>query len=144
MSEFISRELSGWGRFPVQNCQVTRPEKRRELLEAASSHATVDVIARGLGRSYGDAAINQGSGVILGEKLDRFLDFDSQTGVLHAEGGASFADIIANLRAAWLLSVALRRAPNMSRWAAPSLATFTAKIIIKSARLPILSKRSNC
>ena len=94
MPEFISRELSGWGRFPVQNCQVTRPEKRRELLDAASSHAVVDVIARGAGRSYGDAAINQGSGVILNEKLDRFLDFDSQTGVLHAEGGASFADII--------------------------------------------------
>ena len=94
MPEFISRELSGWSRFPVQNCQVTRPEKRRELLDAASSHAVVDVIARGLGRSYGDAAINQGSGVILGEKLDRFLDFDVQTGVLHAEGGASFADIV--------------------------------------------------
>ena len=94
MMKFISRELSGWGRFPAQNCQVTRPEKQRELLDATSSHAVVDVIARGLGRSYGDAAINQGSGVILGEKLDRFLDFDSQAGVLHAEGGASFADII--------------------------------------------------
>ncbi len=94
MPEFISRELSGWGRFPVQTCQVTRPEKRRELLEAVSSHAVVDVIARGLGRSYGDAAVNQGSGVIIAEKLNCFLDFDSQTGVLHAEGGASFADII--------------------------------------------------
>lgn len=94
MPQFISREMSGWGRFPVQNCQVTRPEKRRELFEAAQSPAVVDVIARGLGRSYGDAAVNQGSGVILGEKLDRFLNFDVQTGVLHAEGGASFADII--------------------------------------------------
>ena len=94
MSKFISRQLSGWGRFPVQNCQVARPEKRRELSDATSSHAVVDVIARGAGRSYGDAALNQGSGVITAEKLDRFLDFDSQTGVLHAEGGARFADII--------------------------------------------------
>ena len=94
MSKFISRELSGWGRFPVQNCQVARPEKRRELTDAASSHAVVDTIARGAGRSYGDASLNQGSGVILQEKLDKFLDFDSQTGVLHAEGGARFADII--------------------------------------------------
>ena len=107
MPEFISRELSGWGRFPVQNCQVTRPEKRRELLDAASSHGVVDVIARGAGRSYGDAAINQGSGVILAEKLDRFLAFDSQTGVLHAEGGASFADIIATfVPRGYFLSVA--------------------------------------
>lgn len=94
MPEFVSRELSGWGRFPVCNCQVTRPEKRRELLDATQSRAVVDIIARGLGRSYGDAAINQGSGVITAAKLDRFLGFDSQTGVLHAEGGASFADIV--------------------------------------------------
>ena len=94
MSKFLSRELCGWGRFPVQNCQVTRPEKQRELHEAAQSRAVLDVIARGAGRSYGDAAINQGSGVILNEKLDRFLGFDSQTGVLHAQGGARFSDII--------------------------------------------------
>ena len=94
MSKFISRDLSGWGRFPTQCCQVTRPEKRRELSDAVASHDVVDVVPRGLGRSYGDAALNQGSGVILNEKLDRFLSFDSLSATLHAEGGASFADII--------------------------------------------------
>ena len=94
MPKFLARELAGWGRFPVQCCQVTRPEKQRELREAVQSRDVVDVIARGLGRSYGDAALNQGSGVILGEKLDRLLGFDVQSGVLHAEGGASFADIV--------------------------------------------------
>ena len=94
MPKFLSRELGGWGRFPTCNCQVTRPEKQRELREAAQSRAVLDVIARGAGRSYGDAAINQGSGVILGEKLDRFLNFDAQSGVLHAQGGARFSDII--------------------------------------------------
>ena len=94
MPKFIARELSGWGRYPVQNCQVTRPEKQRELLEGAQSRDVVDVIARGLGRSYGDVALNQGSGVILAEKLNRLLDFDSPTGTLHAQGGASFADIV--------------------------------------------------
>ncbi len=94
MSKFLSRELGGWGRFPVCNCQVTRPEKQKELRDAVQSRAVLDVIARGAGRSYGDAAVNQGSGVILNEKLDRFLDFDAQTATLHAQGGASFADII--------------------------------------------------
>ena len=94
MSKFISRELAGWGRFPTQCCQVARPEKRRELTDAVASRDVVDVVARGLGRSYGDAALNQGSGVVLNEKLDRFLSFDSLTATLHAEGGASFADII--------------------------------------------------
>ena len=97
MPEFIARELAGWGRFPTQNCQVTRPDKRRALLEAAQSRDVMDVLPRGLGRSYGDAALNQGSGVILAEKLDRFLDFDAPSATLHAEGGASFADIISTL-----------------------------------------------
>ena len=95
MSKFLSRELGGWGRFPVQNCQVTRPEKQKELRDAVQSRAVLDVIARGAGRSYGDAAVNQGSGVILNEKLDRLLAFDAATATLHAQGGASFADIIA-------------------------------------------------
>ena len=94
MPKFVSRELAGWGRFPVQNCQVTRPEKRRELLDAVQSRDTIDILPRGLGRSYGDAALNQGSGVITNEKLDRFLEFDSQTATLRAEGGASFAGIV--------------------------------------------------
>ena len=53
-----------------------------------------DIIARGLGRAYGDAALNADSGVLLHEKLNRFLDFDIYSGVLHAEAGASFADIL--------------------------------------------------
>ena len=94
MPKFVSRELAGWGRFPVQNCLVARPEKQRELLETVQSREVVDIIARGLGRSYGDAALNQGSGVLLQEKLNRFLSFDALTGTLHAQGGACFADIV--------------------------------------------------
>lgn len=73
---------------------MARPEKRRELLEAAASNDVPDVIARGLGRSYGDAALNLNSGVVLLEKLNRFLGFDPQSGVLHAEGGVSLSTIV--------------------------------------------------
>jgi FAD/FMN-containing dehydrogenase len=94
MTTFTSRELSGWGRFPVQECCVARPEKIGELKSAAASDEVLSVLARGLGRSYGDAALNEDSGVLLCEKLDRFLDFDAASGVLHAEGGVSFAEIL--------------------------------------------------
>ncbi|RYG71478.1 FAD-binding oxidoreductase, partial [bacterium] len=77
-----------------QECRAARPEKRRELVEAALSDAVPDVIARGLGRSYGDAALNEGSGVVLLEKLSRFLGFDPQTGLLHAEAGVTLATIV--------------------------------------------------
>ncbi|HEY0075586.1 MAG TPA: FAD-binding oxidoreductase [Abditibacteriaceae bacterium] len=94
MTSFVSRELEGWGRFPTQTCRVARPEKRRAVGTAALNNDVPNIIARGLGRAYGDAALNENSGVLLNEKLGRFLHFDEQSGILHAEAGASFADIL--------------------------------------------------
>ncbi len=51
-------------------------------------------IARGLGRSYGDASLNDGGGTLLFTRLNRFLSFDEQTGLLHAEAGVSLDDIL--------------------------------------------------
>src|SRR4029077_9203008 len=51
-------------------------------------------IPRGMGRSYGDAALNQDGGVILQSRLNRFLSFDAEEGVLTCEGGVSFAEIL--------------------------------------------------
>ena len=94
MSQFLSRDLHGWGRFPVQPCRVARPDKRRALSELTQNREVASVLARGLGRSYGDAALNENEGVVLTPALDRFLHFDSTTGELHAEGGASLSQII--------------------------------------------------
>ncbi len=93
MPKFAERELAGWGRFPRQTCRVARPEKRRELVAGALDSQISSVLARGLGRAYGDAALNLDDGVILTEKLNRFLDFDAPSGVLSAEAGVSFASI---------------------------------------------------
>ena len=94
MPNFSPRELEGWGRFPRQSCRVARPEKRRALLDLVASDETRTVLPRGLGRAYGDAALAEDEGVLMLEKLDRFLDFDSDTGVLHVESGVSNAQII--------------------------------------------------
>jgi FAD/FMN-containing dehydrogenase len=59
----IKRErLSGWGLTPATHCASYRPEKERELAKMVID-ATSPLIARGLGRSYGDAAL-QPDGVI--------------------------------------------------------------------------------
>ncbi len=94
MLRFSPRVLEGWGRFPRHSCRVARPEKRRALSELAQSAEVTSVLARGLGRAYGDAALNENEGVLLVEKLDRFLDFDSKTGVLHLEGGVANPSIL--------------------------------------------------
>ena len=86
--------LSGWGRFPVARCQVFRPERRAAVAETLAAKTAPHYIARGLGRSYGDAAINAGGGVMVHERLNRMRGFDPATGVLDCEAGTSFADII--------------------------------------------------
>jgi len=91
---FATQPLSGWGRFPVEQCKVYRPESRRQLAAILESGAEPSFISYGRGRSYGDAPLNSQGGVILHTRLNRFLAFDAQAGVLECEAGVSLAEII--------------------------------------------------
>lgn len=93
--------IAGWGRYPVRPCELERPERYRDLLPHGPS-----VIARGQGRSYGDAAVNENGRVILTERLNRFLDFDPDSGVLRAEAGTTVEEVLhALLPGGWFLPV---------------------------------------
>jgi FAD/FMN-containing dehydrogenase len=85
--------VTGWGRYPRSTAQVWRPEKL-SALSAALANASKPVLARGLGRAYGDAAINGGGSLIDLTRLNRMLAFDSQSGVLRCEAGVSFAELL--------------------------------------------------
>lgn len=91
---YLTAPLSGWGRFPVERCNVYRPESRGQLAGILASGAQTSFISHGLGRSYGDAALNKDGGVIRHTRLNRFLAFDTQTGVLECEAGASLDEIL--------------------------------------------------
>lgn len=90
----IPRVLSGWGRFPVESVRVYRPEKTAEIAAIWTNPGAQGCISRGLGRSYGDAALNRDGGVIDHTRLNRLLAFNSSTGELECEAGVSLADII--------------------------------------------------
>ncbi|HXH59737.1 MAG TPA: FAD-binding oxidoreductase [Fimbriimonadaceae bacterium] len=93
--------LSGWGRYPRADQTLSRPEKAAQLVTAEES-----VLARGQGRSYGDAALNSGGELILTERLNRFLEFDSKRGVLKVEAGATLKEILdAMVPKGWFLPV---------------------------------------
>ncbi len=94
---YEAREVSGWGRFPSAVCHVYRPEKRSSMSALLASGAESSYIARGMGRSYGDAAINAGGGVIAQERMNRFLAFDPETGILNCEAGVTYAEIIEHM-----------------------------------------------
>jgi decaprenylphospho-beta-D-ribofuranose 2-oxidase len=84
------QRLSGWGRYPATVNNVVRPERFAQLVPQSNS-----VIARGKGRSYGDAALNSEGDVILSERINRFISFDEATGLLRAEAGVTLADVLA-------------------------------------------------
>jgi len=85
--------LAGWGNSPSQAADVFRPEKISEVRSLATD-AKQTLIPRGLGRSYGDAALNENHSVLLETQFDRLLAFDPATGVLECEGGVSFEDLL--------------------------------------------------
>jgi decaprenylphospho-beta-D-ribofuranose 2-oxidase len=86
------QDISGWGRWPRQHCTVITPPTPEAVGPAL--HGLPSVIARGLGRSYGDSALNR-AGVVATTRLDRMIAFDPETGTLEAEAGVSLAEVIA-------------------------------------------------
>lgn len=84
--------LSGWGHAPVAECLSFRPEKQREL-KALVSRLGAPAIARGMGRSYGDASL-AAAGTLLTSRLDHMLEFDAATGQLRAQAGVTLEDVM--------------------------------------------------
>ncbi|MCA9705749.1 MAG: FAD-binding oxidoreductase [Myxococcales bacterium] len=87
------QSLHGWGKYPVASCRVRAPQAPHEVAPLLDPAGT---IARGLGRSYGDPALNDGGTVLRCTGMDRYLAFDEATGTLTCEAGVSLAQIIAD------------------------------------------------
>lgn len=95
MSFVVKNEpLAGWGRYQPRECAVYRPSRRAELTSLLDTEEKRPFIARGLGRSYGDAAVNSRGGVFDLSQFNCMIHFDPETAVLECEGGVSLAEIL--------------------------------------------------
>jgi decaprenylphospho-beta-D-ribofuranose 2-oxidase len=90
----LTTQLAGWGRNLRADCVLREPETPAETAAWLDRAGT---IARGLGRSYGDAALNAGGQVLGLRRLDRYLAFDAEAGVLTCEAGVTLEQIIRDL-----------------------------------------------
>lgn len=93
--------LTGWGRTAPSAAEVVHaltPSRLGGLMEqVAGSGDSRGVIARGLGRSYGDAAQNSGGVVVDMNWLDGILAVDLERGTLRVSGGVSLQALMERL-----------------------------------------------
>jgi FAD/FMN-containing dehydrogenase len=83
--------LEPWGRYPAARQAALPMFWRSDPLPRPQG----TVLPFGRGRSYGDCCLNDGGTVLVTKWLDRFIDFDANTGVLRCESGVLLADILA-------------------------------------------------
>jgi FAD/FMN-containing dehydrogenase len=84
-------KLSGWGRYPILETEVVTP-RTKEAIRYITMHAN-GTVARGNGRSYGDAGIGAEQTLWMGA-FDRIRSFDAATGLITAEAGVLLSDLI--------------------------------------------------
>ena len=90
----MTRELTGWSRTAPTGATVATPTTPEALAATVADAPERGVIARGLGRSYGDAAQNAGGRVADATGVRRLLSFDGQSGMVTAESGLSLDDLL--------------------------------------------------
>lgn len=84
-------KLSGWGRYPTSHAELVAPAGEQAMKSYLQSHSTT-CIARGSGRSYGDAALAET--VLSSRHLDHFLEFDDKAALLRCGAGLSLDEVL--------------------------------------------------
>ncbi len=95
-------KFSGWGNYPCIEANGFSFETVSQLKKYLTKPG--DCIPYGLGRSYGDSALNKS--VVLSRRMDKVIGFDAEKGIVTCESGVSLADLIEIfLPMGWFLSI---------------------------------------
>ena len=104
--------LTGWGRIAPTTAELAAPATGAEaaaLLRRVARDAgrrQPAVIARGLGRSYNNAAQSAGGLVISTDRLNKIVSLDPASGIVVAEAGVSLEQLmVAGLPHGWFVPV---------------------------------------
>ena len=95
-------KIHGWGRYPQQDAYLHAPASSASL--ELTTKQQNSVLARGMGRSYGDSA--NALNVLQTTYINHFIEFDKVTGKLTAEAGITLREILEVIvSSGWFLPV---------------------------------------
>ncbi len=86
--------LTGWANTAPTAAEVARPHDVEELAATLDHAGPRGVIARGLGRSYGDPAQNAGGLVVDATQVSGIRALDIERGIVTADAGTSLDDLM--------------------------------------------------
>ena len=84
--------IAGYGNYPFVKSKIRETSDQLTIKSLLQDEG--NLVARGLGRSYGDQAVNDAQLVALLTPMAKYLSFDHQNGVLECQAGVSLKDII--------------------------------------------------
>src|SRR3982750_733473 len=89
-----TQRLTGWGRSCYATSRVVEASTAAEIQAALREPTAKPVVARGAGRSYGDAALNQGGFLIRTSAMKAVHAFDANSGEIVVDPGVDFGDLL--------------------------------------------------
>ena len=85
--------IQGWGRNTSAEVNILEPENKIKLKEIILNAEKNSLIARGLGRSYGDSAQLDKKNVVSLKKFNTF-ELDRENNVITAQAGVTFDELL--------------------------------------------------
>ncbi len=84
------QKVTNWGNYPVVEKEMKSGDSLNEIKEFVKTRH--EIIARGNGRCYGDAALAEH--IFSTKRLNKFISFDRLNGIIECEAGILLSDIL--------------------------------------------------
>lgn len=87
------RTLTNFSRARASQSSCLRPENEEQLTDYLARNPQQNILMRGSGLCYNDSCFNTDGFIIDSERLNHFINFDHETGIVLCQGGVSLKDL---------------------------------------------------